>query len=174
MILPLIQVLITALMLTYAGYWRRRQTRRRTESWDQIVLRLRPNDWGFENVTRRYLYSEEIEATPSDVWQRIEGSKGLWAMYTNAPVLVQLVDYAAEHGDGQVPEELLESIRSDAFQIRMCVLMAFAQHVLSKSSVAAGVNAHRATAAYGSMLARTTALFQDHSAILFPRFLDAM
>lgn len=172
---PLIQVLLTALMLAYAGYWRRRHSKRRAETWDEIVLKLRPNDWGHENVAERYLYSDRISVAPEEIWGRISGAKGLWAMYCNAPVLVQLADYAAEHGrESNIPEGLLESIRTDAFQIRMCVLMALAQHVFSHSSVAAQVSAHRATAAYMAMLARMTAAFQDHSAILFPKFLDAM
>jgi hypothetical protein len=162
-------------MLAYAGYWRRRQTKRRSESWDDIVSKLRPNDWGYESVAHRYLYSDQVSATPEDIWIRISGAKGLWAMYMNAPVLVQLADYASEHADEhQVPEELLEGIRTDAFHIRMCVLMALAQHVFSRSSVAASVSAHRATVAYTAMLARMTATFQDHSALLFPKFLDAM
>src|SRR5277367_3528618 len=172
--MPLIQVLLTALVLAYAGYWRKRQSKRRSESWDEIVLRLRPNDWGYEEITKRYLYSDQVIATSEDVWERISGAKGLWAMYCNAPILVQLADYAAEHGGGVVPEELLASIRTDAFQIRMCVLMALAQHVFSRSSVAARVSAHRATASYSALLARLTAVFQEHSGLLFPRFLDAM
>jgi hypothetical protein len=173
--LPLIQVLLTAVMLAYAGYWRRRQSKRRSETWDDIVSKLRPNDWGYESVAHRYLYSDQVNATPEDIWPRISGAKGLWAMYVNAPVLVQLADYASEHGDGtQIPEELLEGIRTDAFHIRMCVLMALAQHVFSRSSVAARVSAHRATVAYTAMLARITATFQDHSTLLFPKFLDAM
>ncbi len=162
-------------MLAYAGYWRRRQSKRRSESWDDIVAKLRPNDWGYENVAQRYLYSDQVNATPEDIWTRISGAKGLWAMYMNAPVLVQLADYASEHAEeNQVPEEVLEGIRTDAFHIRMCVLMALAQHVFSRSSVAAQVSAHRATVAYTAMLARMTATFQDHSALLFPKFLDAM
>ncbi len=161
-------------MLAYAGYWRRRHSKRRSETWDQIVLKLRPDDWGHADVAKRYLYGDGVNATTEDIWGRISGAKGLWAMYLNAPVLVQLADYAAEHGGNSVPEELLEGIRSDAFQIRMCVLMALAQHVFSSSSIGAAVNAHRATTAYTAMVARMTAIFQDHSALLFPKFLDAM
>jgi hypothetical protein len=174
--LPLAQVLLTALLLAYAGYWRKHQSKRRAETWDEIVVKLRPHDWGYEGVARRYLYSEQITATPDDIWEKISGAKGLWAMYCNAPVLVQLADYASEHGgDNGVPEELLESIRTEAFHLRICVLMALAQHVFSRrSSVAARVSAHRATSAYGILLAKLTSVFQDHSAILFPDFLEAM
>jgi hypothetical protein len=173
MILPLFQVLITAMMLVYAGYWRKRQVNRRNASWNQIVARLSPHDWGIEDVSERYLYGEGIRATPQDIWPSIDGAKGLWAMYRNAPILVQLADYATEHGEG-VSEELLEGIRTDAFQIRLCVMMALAQHVVLRSSVGAKVNAHRATTTYSVLLARLTRLFQEHSALLFPDFLQAM
>ena len=173
--LPLVQVLFTALILAYAGYWRKHHSRQRSESWEQIVAKLKPNDWGYEGVTEKYLYSDQITATPEDVWDRISGARGLWAMYCNASVLVRLADYAAEHGSDQgIPEELLESIRTDAFHTRISVLMALAQHVFSRSSIAAQVSAHRATSTYCTLLRRMTSTFQEHTAILFPRFLDAM
>ena len=173
MVLPLLQVLITALLVAYAGFWRRQQTKRRAKNWNDIISQLRDNDWGIEEITERYLYKSEIRATPKDVWQRIDGCKGLWAMYKNAPVLVQLADYAAEHGEG-VDEELLEGLRSDAFQIRLCVMLALAQHMLSASSAGASVNAHRATATYSAMLFRLTAFIQEYSTSLFPSYLDAV
>jgi hypothetical protein len=172
--LPMIQVLVTALMLTYAGYWRRRQSKRRAATWDEMIARLRPNnDFGFDEVATRYLYGTGINATAQDIWGRIDGAKGLWAMYNNAGVLIQIAEYATEHGSG-VPEELLEGLKSDAFQIRISVLMSLAQHAFSRSGVGACVNAHRASETYSNMLARLTMLFQEHSAMLFPSFLEAM
>ena len=173
MVLPLLQVLITALLVAYAGFWRRQQTNRRAKSWNGIISQLTDNDWGIEEITERYLYKSGIRATPKDVWQRIDGCKGLWAMYKNAPVLVQLADYAAEHGQG-VDEELLEGLRSDAFQIRLCVMLALAQHMLSASSPGASVNAHRAVATYSAMMVKLTAFIQEYSTPLFPSYLDAV
>ena len=89
-----------------------------------------------------------------------------------------LVDYLGTQGYTTLGvrsiQQGIEAIRSDAFQIRLSVLMALAQHVMRVSSVGASVNAHRAATAYSALLARTTNLFQEHSALLFPRFLDAM
>jgi hypothetical protein len=172
--LPMIQVLVTAVMLTYAGYWRRRQSKRRAATWEEMIARLRPNnDFGFDEVATRYLYGTGINATAQDIWGRIDGAKGLWAMYNNAGVLIQIAEYATDHGSG-VPEELLEGLKSDAFQIRISVLMSLAQHAFSRSGVGACVNAHRASETYSNMLARLTMLFQEHSAMLFPSFLEAM
>ncbi len=173
MIFPLLQVLFTALLVAYAGFWRRQQTKRNSKSWNGIISQLRGNDWGIEEVTERFLYKSELQVTTKDVWQRIQGCKGLWAMYKNCPILVQLADYAAEHGQG-VDQEMLESLRSDAFQIRLCVMLALAQHVLSNSSVGASVNAHRAVSTYSVMLVRLTAFIQEYSTPLLPSYLDAV
>jgi hypothetical protein len=173
MILPLLQVILTALLVAYAGFWRRQQVKRRAKSWDGIISQLRCNDWGIEEISERYLYKSEVQVTTKDVWARIHGCKGLWAMYKNSPILVQLADYAAEHGKG-VDQEMLEGLRSDAFQIRLCVLLALAQYLLSSSTVGASVNAHRAVATYSAMLVRLTAFIQEYSTPLFPSYLDAV
>lgn len=168
-----IQILLAVSLLILVGLWRRQQTKRKQRTWDEIVSALRANDWGMDEVSDRYLYRAGIKATPSDIWKRIDGARGLWAMYCNAPLLLQLADYAAEHGT-EPDEALLEGLRSDALQIRMCVLMALAKYALSRSTVGASVNAHRATAIYSEMLARLTTLFQENAGQLFPRYLEAM
>ncbi len=174
MILTIISVAIPSALVAYAVYWRRSQTKRQAADWDSIVSRLRANrDFNFDEVAERYLYSDGIRATPRDIWPKINGANGLCAMFTNAGVLMQLADYAAEHGQ-DVPEELIEELRSDALQIRTAVIMALAKYGFSRSGVAASVNAHRAATAYSSMLAHITTLFQEHSALYFPRFLEAM
>jgi hypothetical protein len=173
MLVPLIQVILTALLIAYAAIWRRQQMKRRGKSWNAIISQLRCNDWGIEEISERFLYKSEVQVTPKDVWQRIQGCKGLWAMYKNSPVLVQLADYAAEHGKG-VDMEMLEGLRSDAFQIRLCVLLALGQYMVSATSVGASVNAHRAVATYSAMLVRLTAFIQEYSTPLFPSYLDAV
>jgi hypothetical protein len=173
MILPLLQVILAALLVSYAAFWRRQQSRRRAKSWNAIISQLRCNDWGIEEISERFLYKSEVQVTPKDVWQRINGCKGLWAMYKNSPILVQLADYAAEHGDS-VNVEMLEGLRSDAFQIRLCVMLALAQYVLSASSVGASVNAHRAVATYSTLMVNLTAFIQEYSTSLFPSYLDAV
>ncbi len=176
MILPILLVTaVTAVPAAYAIHWRRNQARRRNADWDSILARFRSNsEFGFAEVTERYLYSPEIQATPENIWTRIHGAAGLWAMFVNAGVLMELVDYASRHRGEAIPEMLIEELRSDALQLRMAVLVALLRYGVSRSGVSASVNAHRAACAYGSMLAHMTSLFQEHSALFFPRFLEAM
>jgi hypothetical protein len=165
--------LTTALFAILAFWFRGQKSRSRVNTWDEIVAKLRTNDWGFEEISERYLYKSGISATSSDIWPKIHGASGLWAMYRNAALLLQLADYAAQHGEN-VDEALLESLRADAFQIRLSVLTALGKYAFSRSTVGASVNAHRAAKMYSEMLVRMTTLFQEHSALLFPRYLEAM
>jgi hypothetical protein len=174
MIMPIICIGSVVALICYAIYWRRNQAKRHAADWNSIVSRLRSNsEFSFSEVTDRYLYSHEINATPADIWRRIDGATGLWAMYTNAGVLMELADYATEHGQ-DVPEQLIEELRSDALQLRIAVLTSLVKYGFSRSGVAASVHAHRAASAYSAMLAHMTTLFQEHSALYFPRFLEAM
>ena len=174
MITLLLQIAVTAGLFATLLFWVRAQKKQRqVDTWDEIVSQLRTNDWGFEQISERYLYKSGIHATSSDIWPKINGASGLWAMYRNAELLLKLADYASEHSDS-TDEALLESLRADAFQIRLSVLTALAKYAFSRSTVGASVNAHRAASMYSEMLVRMTQLFQEHSAMLFPRYLDAM
>lgn len=173
MILPLLQIFATAALIAYAGFWRRQQVKRHKRDWNQIASRLLGHDWGIEEIAEAYLYKSGIRATTEDIWQRITGCQGLWAMYKNAPVLVDLADYAAQHG-GEQDQELLQRLRSDAFQIRLYVMLALAQHAMTASSAGAAANAYRAAVAYSAMLAQLTEYMQKRSALFFPRYLDAV
>jgi hypothetical protein len=175
MILPILSIAVTAVPAAYAVYWRRAQAKRRSADWNSILSRFRSNnEFGFTELTERYLYSPAIQATSEDVWPRINGASGLWAMFINAGVLMELTDYAAAHGGEDIPELLIEELRSDALQLRIAVIAALMRYGFSRSGVSASVNAHRAACAYGAMLAHMTTLFQEHSTLFFPRFLEAM
>jgi hypothetical protein len=103
----------------------------------------------------------------------MDGAKGLWVMHQNARVMMEMADYAARNSDS-VDRLLLETLRSDAMQIRFCVLMALAQYGLSQASEGVRVNAFRAASMYTGMAARMTQLLQDHAPIIVPDFVAAM
>jgi hypothetical protein len=167
-------VVIAFTALVYFLYWRHRQNRLRMANWDWIVSQIYSHSaFNFDTVSRRYLYGEGINATPSNVWEKINGVTGLWAMFRNAGLFLRMMEYATEHG-AEVPEELLESIRADALQTRLAVLLSIAKYVSTTSQAAACVNAHRAATAYSSMLNHMTKLFQEHSTVMFPQFLECM
>ncbi len=63
MVVPLIQVILTALLVGYAAFWRRQQSKRRAKSWNGIISQLRGNDWGIEEISERFLYKSEVQVT---------------------------------------------------------------------------------------------------------------
>jgi hypothetical protein len=172
MILPLIQIAAITVVAIYLGRWRASVHRRNAQSWESLITRLRP-DWSARELSDHYLWREGVNATPEETWKRIRGAHGLWAMYQNARVMLEMVDYSLRHCES-VDRELVETLRSDAMQIRVCVLMALAQYAFSQASEGVRVNAFRAASMYTGMAARMTQLLQENAAIVVPDFVAAM
>lgn len=172
MILSILQVAAVAIILLYLVRCRFEVRRRSAQTWDSLLARLR-SDWSARDLSEHFLWKEGFSATPEDAWFRMEGPKGLWAMYQNAKVMLEMADYAARNSDN-VDRLLLETLRSDAMQIRLLVLMALGQYAFSQASDGVRVNAFRAAQMYTGMAARMTQLLQNHAAMIVPDFVAAM
>jgi hypothetical protein len=172
MALTVFQIAAVVAIALYLIRWRKSVQRRNTQTWESLMARLRP-EWSARELSDHFLWQEGLSATPEDAWQRMEGPKGLWVMYQNAQVMQQMADYAAKHCDG-VDRLLIETLHSDAMQIRFCVLMALGQYAFRHASEGVRVNAYRAASMYTGMAARTTQLLQEHAAIMVPDFVAAM
>ena len=172
MIFPLLQIAALAGVAFYLGRWRAGVRRRNTQSWESLIARLRP-DWSARELSDHFLWKEGVSATPEETWKRIQGAHVLWAIYQNARVMLEMSDFAFRNCSS-VNRELIETLRSDAMQIRVCVLMALAQYAFSQASEGVRVNAFRAASMYTGMAARMTCLLQENAAVMLPDFVAAM
>ena len=172
MILTALQIVAVMAIALYLHRWRKSVRRRNSQTWESLLARLRP-EWSARELSDQFLWKEGLSATPEDAWQRMEGPRGLWVMYQNARVMQEMADYAAKHCDS-VDRLLIETLHSDAMQIRVCVLAALAQYAFTQAGEGVRVNAYRAAAMYTGMAARMTQLLQDYAAIMVPDFVAAM
>jgi hypothetical protein len=172
MILIVLQVAVISCLGVYFFRWRSGVRRRNAQSWDSLIASLRP-DWSARELSDQFLWKEGLNATPQDAWQRMEGPKGLWVMYQNAKTMMEMADFAAKNSD-TVDRLLLETLRSDAMQIRVCVIMALVQYGFSKAGEGVRVNAFRAATMYTGMAARMTQLLQENNPMMVPDFVAAM
>src|SRR5665213_2786926 len=172
MILTLIEVAGFAGVAIYFCRWRANVRKRNSQTWESLLARLRP-DWSARELSDQFLWKEGLSATPEDAWKRMDGPKGLWVIYQNARVMLEMADFAARNCEG-VDRLLVETLHSDAMQIRVCVLTALVQYAFSQASEGVRVNAFRAASMYTGMAARMTQLLQEHAAVLVPDFVAAM
>jgi len=141
-----IQIASVLSVALYLIRWRASLKRKNSQSWDSLMARLRP-DWSAHQLSDHFLWQEGLSATPEDAWQRMEGPKGLWVMHQNARVMLEMADYASKNSE-TVDRLLVETLRSDAMHIRVCVLMALAQYGFTQASEGVRVNAFRAAQMY--------------------------
>lgn len=172
MILTVLQITAVLVIALYLVRWRKSAQRRSSQTWDTLVAKLR-SDWSARELSDKFLWKEGLNATPEDAWERMQGPRGLWVMYQNARVMLEMADYAAKNCEG-VDRLLVETLHSDAMQIRVCVLAALAQYAFTQAGGGVRVNAYRAAAMYTGMAARMTQLLQNHAATMVPDFVAAM
>src|SRR5580692_12737145 len=172
MIVTALQIAAVLAIALYLAFWQKNARRRNAQTWETLMSRLRP-EWSARELSEQFLWKEGLSATPEDAWKRMEGPRGLWVIYQNARVMLEMADYAAKHCEG-VDRLLVETLHSDAMQIRVCVLMALAQYAFTQASEGVRVNAYRAASMYTGMAARTTQLLQAYNASMVPDFVAAM
>lgn len=172
MILPILQILAFAALVAWFLRWRSAVRRRNAQSWESLVARLR-SDWSARDLSDNFLWKDGLNATAEDAWTRMDGARGLWAMFQNAAVMMEMADFAARNYP-EADRVLLATLRSDAMQIRLCVLMGLAQYGFTQASEGVRVNAFRAAEMYAGMAARMTRLLQDNAATVLPDFVAAM
>jgi hypothetical protein len=169
LVLQIAAVVAIALILVK---WRKGVQRRNAQTWDTLLARLRP-EWSARELSDHFLWQEGLSATPEDAWRRMEGPKGLWVIYQNARIMQEMADFAAKNCD-TIDRLLIETLHSDAMQIRVCVLAALTQYAFRHASEGVRVNAYRAASMYTGMAARMTQLLQEHAAVMVPDFVAAM
>lgn len=172
MILTFFQLGTIAALAVYLGRWKATVHRRNSQSWDSLLARLR-TDWRARELSEHFRWKEGLNAMPEETWKRIQDVHGLWAMYQNSRVMLEMADYAARNSDS-VDHLLLETFRNDAVQIRVCVMLALVEHAYCNACEGVRVKAFRAASMYTGMAARMTKLLQENAAIILPGFVAAM
>jgi hypothetical protein len=166
------QILSFAALALLLFRWQRGLRKRRDQSWESLLTRLR-RDGCVRDLNAQFLWKEGLTVTPEDAWQRMEGPKGLWLMYQNAQVMQEMADFADRNGM-DVDRILVETLHSDAVQIRICVLMAMLQYGFNAASEGVCVYSFRTAALYSGMAARMTQLLQENYAGILPDFVESM
>lgn len=172
MILPVLQVLAIAVIAICFHGVRASLRRRSAQSWEAIVSRLR-----LDSCTRRLgdrsIWNGDLNIAPEEKWQLIRGAQGLWTIYENAGVMLEMADYAARNSDS-VDRELLAALRSDAMQIRVCVLTALVKYAFSQVNEGVTANLTRAANMYTEMAIRTTELLEGNFGNMIPNLVPTM
>jgi hypothetical protein len=168
-------LVLMAAIVVLAIYLARRRSglrRRNVESWDSLLARLQP-DWSARELGDPCFTRQGANSSLEQKWNLIQGARGLWSMFENARVMMEIADYAARNNDA-FDRELLASIRYDAMQIRFYVVIALGQYAFGQMNENLCVNAYRAVSMYVAMTTRVTQQLEANAGVMLPSFVAAM
>lgn len=164
-IFPIFFAVAVAMFLLRA---RAEARRRSAQTWEQLVARFQPG-W---NPVRLGRCLDAQDTTPEERWERLRGARGLYVMYQNAKVMLDMADYAARNGSA-IDRGMLAELRSDALQIRVSVIIALTQYAMYQVNERICSNGQRAASMYKDMSARMVAVLEVNGQFA-PHFVGAM
>ena len=151
--------------------WRWTVARKRNRaSWEQIVSRLN-SDWNARllSVPERSEYSQTGMLARG---QRVVTAGRLWAMFSNAGVLVELADYAARNG-AREDQAIVDAVRTEATLIRLNILSCIGSYALQAANDRALNYTLRAEQAYAELEVYLTELVEQQVPALIPSLVAA-
>lgn len=165
MFLTLLEIVLLGSLVVHLLIWEVGIRRRKAQAWERLLEQLQPAWVAAEFCSRSVV--ENMEVALEERWRRIQDAHGLWSMYENARVMLDMANYAAANGS-TVDQELIESLRRDAMQIRVCVLVELSRRAYTQTHGTASRNVARATEIYSGMVNRMAELLQVDSGMLIP------
>jgi len=166
----LLEFAIATSAAVYLGYRIASIRQRRKIAWELLTTHLQPKVPGSELLDQFCL--DEGQATTLKRWSSVQNA-GLWSMYVNAGVMLEIADVAAQNCTGVDPE-LLAALRNDAMQIRTCALIELTKYACGQLSERAIANAASAATYYADMLSRTAQLLEGNRPELALGFANSM
>jgi len=167
----MLQLAVVVLSAAFLCWRRADMVRRNKQSWETLVARLKPN-WDARELIDFPLPGDLSRPSLWKKLGRIHGSKGLRTIYKNAGVMLEMADYAA-HNCATLDPSLLESLRSEAMQVRVQVLAALAKHAAYMAGESFSMNVLRAESAYAEMVLGITELLEVSAPDALPSFVSA-
>ncbi len=171
MILTMLQIAAVAGVALYFAGWRLDTFRRNHQSWESLLARLQ-HGWNLKELSGHFPWKEGLCAAPDRTWNEIGGLRGIWAMYKNAGIMLQMADLAARHSG--TDDDLLDRLRADATQIRMGALNALADYAIHQASESVRLRTFQVASAYTGMAAHMTEFLQANAEVALPSFVAAM
>jgi hypothetical protein len=172
MLLTLFEISVIITVAIYFMWWQIRVRRRRTVAWNTLVANLQPKGGDIE-LANHFNWNKDLFAMPKDKWQSTNFAEGLWTMYENAGVMLDIANYAAFNSTVTDPE-LIAALRHDAFQLRVRIVVALSKCACNQVNESTYAIVSRATAYYVDMVKRTAELAQANGTALAPGFAASM
>lgn len=163
MIIELFEIGIAASSAVYLSLCRIRIHRQRRTAWNSLVAQLKPSCLGSE-FSHESLGDKDLDTTPEGRWRRIQDARGLWEMYENAGLMLNMADYAVRNG-AKVEQGLLAQLQSDAAQIRISIFFALSKHALNHATEETKTSIARVTSIYENMVSLMSGLVEQREAL---------
>jgi len=138
-------------------------SRQRSKEWEQILAGIAQLDGCLSQLSHGSIFSGGLDCPVDEVWDRIGGKRGIWAIFRNAGVLLEAMNYMEKIGEPN--PRLLRTIgqlRKEGRHVRIVASVAFLKCLLTFPGRSACFAAGETASEYIALVAQTSLAISDN------------
>src|ERR1700761_1109406 len=98
--------------------------RQRSREWAQILAGIVQSGGRLSQLSYGSIFSSGLDCRIDEVWERIDGTRGLWAIFRNAGVFLEAINYMESFCDPDPRfRRAMDELRQEIRRLRSAVLM---------------------------------------------------
>ena len=119
-----IQCGMAILLLLAAVQLRASINRQRSKDWEGILARIVRYEGRLSQLSYGSIFSSGLACPTDEVWDRIDGRQGIWAIFINAGVLLEAMSYLERFGN-RTPQfqQTMEELREQGRRVRVSAMI---------------------------------------------------
>ena len=164
MIVIILQFVLAVALLAGAAHLLVSLNRQRSKEWAEIMEGIARNDGDLSQLSYGSIFSDGLDCPTDEVWSRINGRRGLWAIYRNAGVILEAVEYL-QSISVDIPsfQRTLQQLREEGKRLRIALLAAYLTHLLTFPMKRSSPPVGRVVKAYLALIAGMSLAVSDYA-----------
>lgn len=160
----LLQVALAAALFVGAIRLQVSLHRQHSREWRQILAGLSKSGGCLLQLSYGSIFSAGLECPIAEVWDMIDGTRGLWAIFRNTGVLLEALNYM--EGDCKTNPrflQLIAQLRENARRVRISAAVGLSKCLLAPPKLRPVLTAGEIAAGYIALVAEISLAISDNS-----------
>jgi len=159
----ILQVALAAALLVGAFRLQVSLHRQRSREWSQILAGLSQSGGSLSQLSYGSIFSAGLDCPVAEVWDKIDGTRGLWAIFRNAGVLLEALNYMESDCETSPSFlQLIGHIRENGRRVRIAAAVGLLKSLLSTPRQRPVLTAGEIAAVYIALVAEMSLAISDN------------
>lgn len=137
--------------------------RQRSKEWEEILNGIVQPGVRLSQLSYDSIFSSGMECPIDEVCERIDGPRGVWAIFKNAGIFLEAMTYVETHGESNRRlQQTIGQLREEARRLRFIALLVFLRCLVTSRHKGVSLAVGETARAYTALVSQLSLAINDH------------